>query len=151
VSSFSLPIQKDGAIVRIRVGFAQSTEITIRQAGRAVRPALDIAAMIDTGADVSMVDYGLLTPFVRENMPLVAFVNVNAPGLGGLSLRPQFLTGVRVCHPSGNVRDDLILPATELVEHTLGAPSYQVLIGRDILSLCVFTFDGPANTFTLTY
>ena len=151
MSSITLPLTTDGPIVQVRVGFARSTELAIRRAGLSVRNPLDLAALIDTGADVSMIDHGLLTPFVREQMPLAAFVHVNAPGLGGLALRPQFLTGIRVCNPSGNPRHDLAIPNTELVEHNLGSSGFQVLIGRDILSQIEFHHDGPAHRFTLTY
>jgi hypothetical protein len=151
VTSFTLPDATAGPLVRVRVGFAQTTEFALRSAGLAVRSPIDVIGLIDTGADVSLIEHGLLTPFVRDQMPLLAFVNVHAPGLGGLSLRPQFLTGVRIGHPSGRPREDLVIPATELVEHSFGGMGYGVLIGRDILSYFVFQYDGPANTFTLTY
>jgi|GEM_PF-4087803 len=98
-----------------------------------------------------MIGLGLLTPYVREGMPLVAFVHLNALGLAGLNLRPQYLAGLRIEHPSGNPKLDYVIPALDLVEHDFGALSYQVLIGRDILARCKFLYDGPANTFSLTY
>jgi hypothetical protein len=151
VSSITLPVAVDGPIVQIRVGFARSTELAIRRAGRPVRPPMDLAGLVDTGADVSIIEHGLLTHFVRDQMPLLAFVHVNAPGLGGLAIRPQFLTGLRVCHPSRNPRHDLVVANTELVEHSFGSSGFQVLIGRDILSQIELHYDGPANQFTLTY
>jgi hypothetical protein len=107
--------------------------------------------LIDCGAEVSVIRQGLLTPYVREGMPLVAFVHVNAPALGGLNLRPQYLAGLRIEHPSGNPRLDFVIPAVEIVEHDLGAINYDVLIGRDILARCQFLYDGPANSFSLIY
>ena len=98
-----------------------------------------------------MIDQGLLTPFVREGMELKAFVHVNAPGMGGLGLFPRFLCGMDILHPSGNRLQHFHLGAVELIERPLGSPDFRALIGRDILSRCVFTFDGPANTFSLGY
>ena len=149
--SFSLPVMVNGPLIRIEVGFPRPTELALRRAGRPVLTPLSLDALVDTGADASMVDHELLTPFVREGLHLRAMVHVNAPGLGGLSLAPQFVVGFRILHPSGNDRSDLVFHETEVIEHLLGAPGYQALIGRDILSRCIFTFDGPANTFTLTY
>ena len=93
----------------------------------------------------------LLTPFVRDGMELKAFVHVNAPGMGGLGLFPRFLCGVDILHPSGSQQQHFRLGAVELIERTLGSPDFQAIIGRDSLSRCVFTFDGPANTFSLSY
>jgi hypothetical protein len=112
---------------------------------------MDLAGLVDTGADVSMIEHGRLNAFVRDQMPLLAFIQVHAPGLGGLAIRPQFLTGIGVCHLSGNPGHDLAVPNTELVEQSLGSSGFQVLIGRDILSQIELHYDGPANRFTLTY
>lgn len=149
--TFTLPVSPAGPIVSVRVGFSRGRELAIRRSGRPVLAPIDLKALVDTGADVSMIEHGLLTPFVREGMDLKAFVNVNAPGLGGLALCPQFMAAVRICDPSGNPRQDFVRPAAELVERNLGTPDYQVLIGRDMLSRLVFQYDGPANEFTLTY
>jgi hypothetical protein len=151
MTTFSLPVTATGPIVRVRIGFSRGKELAIRRSGRAILTPIDVDALIDTGADVSMIESGLLTPFVREGMDLKAIVHVNAPGLGGLALCPQFLTGVRICHPTGNRQQDVLFPAAELVEYALGGPDYQVLIGRDILSRLVFQYDGPAATFSVTY
>lgn len=152
MSTHSLPVSAARPIVRVQVGFSRGRELAIRRAGRAVLAPLTLDGLIDTGADVSMIEHGFLTPFVREGMDLKGFVNVKAPGLGGLALRPQFLCGLRISHPSGNARDDLVIPAIEVVEHALGAPpGYQVLLGRDVLARCVLEYNGPANTFSLTY
>lgn len=86
-----------------------------------------------------------------SGMPLVAFVHVNAPGLGGLNLRPQYLAGLRIEHPSGDPRLNFMIPSIDLVESDFGALGCQVLIGRDILARCRFLYDSPANTFSLTY
>jgi len=151
MSSFVRPLIVDGPIVPVQFGFAQATVRTIRRAKRAVLQPGTGLALIDSGADVSMINRGMLTPFVREGMPLTAFVHINAPGLGGLNLRPQYLAGLRIEHPAGDPKFDFVIPAIDLVEHDFGAVCYQVLIGRDVLALCKFLYDGPANTFSLTY
>lgn len=66
-------------------------------------------------------------------------------------MRPQFLTSLRLVHPSGDLRQDFVLPATELVEHTPGEPDCQVLIRRDVLSYLEFGYDDPADRFAVTY
>ena len=149
--TFTSSIGVNGPIVRVEIGFPRPTELSLRRQGRPILAPLVLDALVDTGADTTIIDHGLLTPFVREAMSLHAIVYMNAPGVGGLCIRPQFVVGLRIPHPSGNYRFDLLLHETAVVEHTLGSPGYQVLIGRDILSRCVFTFDGPANSFTLTY
>ncbi|MBO0696765.1 MAG: hypothetical protein J2P46_00085 [Zavarzinella sp.] len=151
MSSFTSPIVADGPIVAVQFGFAQPTVRTLRTSGRAVLQPESASALMDTGADVSMIGRDLLTPYVREGMPLVGFVHVNAPGLGGLNLRPRYLASLRVEHPTGSARLDFVIPSLDLVEHDFGSLSYEVLIGRDVLARCQFLYDGPANAFTLTY
>jgi hypothetical protein len=151
MTAFSLPCPADGPLVSVRIGFTAALERDIRRAGRPVLSPLTLFALLDTGAEVSMIEQGLLTPFVREGMKLEAVVGINAPGLGGFTYCPQFMVRFQIVHPSASQRLDLTFAATELIERPLGAPAYQVLIGRDILSRCVFTLDGPAGEFTLTY
>lgn len=151
MTTFDSRVAGDGPIVRVEVSFARATIAKLRAAGRPVLPPLELDALIDTGADASLIDHGLLTPFVREGMELNAVVPVNAPGLGGFSWYPQFVAGLRVKHPTGPRSLDLVLPAAELVERPFGTTTFQVLIGRDILARCRFVYDGPANTFSLTY
>jgi hypothetical protein len=151
MTSFSLPIGPPGPVVRIEVGFSRGRKLALQRARRPVLSPIPIDALLDTGADVSMIEQGLLTPFVREGMLLRGFVQVNAPGLGGLAISPQFLVGLQIVHPSGTRNSNLGLDAIELVERPLGATDYQALIGRDILARCQFLYDGPAGTFSLTY
>src|SRR5947208_11459728 len=120
--SFTLPISVNGPLVRVEVGFPRATELALRRAHKPVLSPLNLDALVDCGADASVIDYGLLTPFCREGMELHAVVYVNAPGLGGLVMVPQFVVGLRILHPSGNYRMNLVLHETEIVEHKLGSP-----------------------------
>lgn len=151
MSSFVQPISPAGPIVQISVGFSPGREAALRRLGRPVLSRIIFSAPLDTGADVSMIDQGRLTPFVRDGMELKAFVHVNAPGMGGLGLFPRFLCGLDILHPSGSRQQHFRLGAIELIERPLGSPDFQALIGRDILSRCVFNFDDPANRFSLSY
>jgi len=151
MTTFESLLAEDGPIDRVEVSFARATIAKLRRAGRPVLPPLELDALIDTGADTSLIEHGLLTQFVREGMELSAVVPVNAPGLGGFSWHPQFVAGLRVKHPTGPRSLDLVLPATELVERPFGPTGFQVLIGRDILAQCRFVYDGLAGTFSITY
>jgi hypothetical protein len=151
MTSFAAPLVREGAIVSVEYGLARPTALKVRKTGRAIMSPVATMALVDSGAEVSVIANGCLDRFVREGMPLVEFVHLNAPGLSGLQLRPQYMVGLRIKHPSGNSKIDFVVPAVDLVEQDLGMVDYQVLIGRDILSRCIFTFDGPANTFSLTY
>jgi Retroviral aspartyl protease len=151
MTSFTLSCAADGPLVRVQVGFTSAYTQDLRRSSRPVLAPIELTALLDTGADVSVIEQGLLTPFVREGMKLEAIVAMNAPGLGGLGYYPQFMVGFRIVHPSGTRNLDFVEDATEFVERPLGVTAYQAFIGRDILSRCIFTFDGPANTFSLTY
>jgi hypothetical protein len=133
------------------VGFSAALTQSIRQSARPILAPIELTALLDTGADVSVIEHGLLTPFVREGMKLEAVIAMNPPALGGFGYFPQFMVGFRILHPSGTGSLDFVEDAIEFVERPIGASAYQALIGRDILDRCVFTMDGPASTFSLTY
>jgi hypothetical protein len=84
-------------------------------------------------------------------LPFSGSVTANLPGHGGLTVNALYDAGLTIVHPSGNPRDNLVVRDLTVLEVSLAALGYQVLIGRDVLARCRFLFNGPAGRFTLAY
>jgi hypothetical protein len=104
--------------------------------------------LIDTGSDLSCVDPLAIRSLDLEQSGLLP---TNSPGLLGLALSPQYSVSFTILDPTSPGPRNLHLADWIVTELDLSLLGHQALIGRDVLSRCLFTFDGPANTFTLTY
>ncbi len=142
-------IGSDGAIVRVEVGVSHTFRRNLQAAGRPVPQPVTLTAILDTGAEMTCID-----PRVSRRLQLVSapdFGAINVPSVGGLTF--QTVTNVRltILHPSGNPPDHLTVHDLPVAELPLGVFRIDVLIGRDVLALCRFDYDGPAGLFALAY
>ena len=134
----------DGALVTVEIGYSAVDARQLRMALRPVPPGVAVQALIDSGADMSAVDS---TALAGWGLPVQVFVQANVPG-AGLRYFRQREVSLTILHPSGlNLR----LGNLTVVEMPLGAMAFQALIGRDVLALCRFLYDGPAGQFELGY
>ncbi|MCE9533653.1 MAG: hypothetical protein K8T89_21380, partial [Planctomycetes bacterium] len=78
-------------------------------------------------------------------------VIANIPALGGVNAAMEYSVGLRILHPSHDPKRDFVVGRQDIFEQSLGGLGYQALIGRDILSHCLFILDGPSNSFTLAH
>ena len=151
MNSFTLPITANGAIVRVQVSFGAEAIARLRAEGKAIPQPIVMDALVDSGANVSCIDSSVLDPLCRAGLRHRSIILANIPALGGIGLVLEFDVGLRVLHPSGIARDDLVLGNHIIVEKNLASIGYEALIGRDILSKCILLFDGPSDRFTLAY
>jgi hypothetical protein len=138
----------DGCVVRVRIGLTDDEVHSRRMAKQPIPQPILLDAILDTGADLSCVDPAALRPFA---LPTSGLMPTYSPGLGGLALSSQYTVNFAILDPSGAAGTELILADWIVTELDLSLLGHQALIGRDVLSRCVFTFNGPANTFSLTY
>lgn len=138
----------DGAVVPVRIGIAAADVQALRAAGRPIPQPVETTALIDTGAEITCLDPSVLA---RLALPFIGITPVNMPAGGGLTGGARHAGSLVVPHPSGRPRDDFRVPTVTFTEIDLGALGYEMLIGRDLLVLCVFRLDGPNRTFTLDY
>ena len=138
----------DGAVVTLRVGVGASERRRLRQANRPIPQPGTISALIDTGAEVTCVD-----PAAVQTLGLASIgpTLANLPAGGGLVGARRYLAAIRLPHPSGDPKDDFVVTDHPLTELPIGALGFEMLIGRDLLALCVLRFDGPGRAFTLDY
>ena len=109
----------------------------LRQDGEPV-PSASVLAMLDTGASGTLVQTSVLD------------------GMGFEPFSTAFLSTPSTTVPLERAvyRVRLVLARdvafeTNVVEGPLGKQHVQCLIGRDILDVCRFVYDGPKRRFTL--
>jgi hypothetical protein len=84
-------------------------------------------------------------------LPLSRVSFVNLPAHGGMTIASVSDADLTVVHPSGDPRDDWVVRDLLVVELALAGLGYQVLIGRDVLAMSRFVYDGRGNRFSLDY
>ncbi len=138
----------DGALVTVRIGVSRQELLRLRTARQAIPQPAEFMALIDCGAQMTCVD---ATALRGLGLTLYGVTPINVPALGGLSAAVQYAASFILVHPSGNPLDDLVIPDLPLTEIDIGAIGYQILLGRDVLTLCNFHLDGLGLTFSLDY
>lgn len=151
MNSITLPLQADGPLVAIQIGFPAPQIQAMRKQGLAIPAPIQVFALIDSGAEASFIDTTAFAPIRFAGLVHRRIVITNIPALGGVNAAMEYAVGLRILHPSNDPKRDLVVGRHDIFEQSLGALGYQALIGRDILSRCMFILDGPSNSFTLAY
>jgi predicted aspartyl protease len=144
---FLLPLHPSGPLIDAFVGVSAPRQATLLAQNQSIPNPMRVRALMDTGASSTCVDPSIVA---------------------GLGLTP---TGqAQMCTPSTgttpHVADQydvsIVIPCSDkqpLIQQTIAvacvqlvAPQgFHVLIGRDILRHCVFTYDGARKLFILAY
>lgn len=136
----SLPdLQTSGPILQGFVG--PSRELIATFGSEAVVAPVPMSALVDSGAAITVI-----TPETAALLRLssVGAVSLHTPTTVEPVLCRQFHVNVYFS-PSFVVENILV------VEAALTGQAFQCLIGRDILSRGVFTYDGVHSRFSLTF
>ena len=132
-------LQTSGPIIQGFVG--PSRELIATLGAEAVAAPVPVSALIDSGAAITVV-----TPEVAVllNLQSVGAVPVHTP----TSVEPVFC---RQFHVNVYFSPAFVVENILVVEAPLTGQSFQCLIGRDILSRGVFTYDGVNGRFSLSF
>jgi hypothetical protein len=135
----------EGAVVEVVIGLDRREIQTLRSALRPVPQPRQLRALIDSGADLCCLD-----PAIVKALALIwdSSLPTNMPAVTGLTFSSLYRAGVTILHPSGQ---HFVAPDMIVCELPLGVLGYDALIGRDILDLLRFTYDGPARAFALEW
>lgn len=116
-------------------------------AGQTVPAPIAIRGLLDTGASNTAIDPSVLTAL---GLTPTGTARVNTPTTGAAPQTvEEYDIGIVIPGPAGGAplfHQTLPVFAAEL----LNAQGFHALIGRDILSQCVFVFNG-SGFFTLAY
>jgi hypothetical protein len=141
------PLSFKGAMLDILVGFGARDLQRLRRASKPIPQPIPLQAMIDTGATYTSIDAGAFRSLGLQPSGYMPISTASASWI----LREQFDVCLTIVHPSGNSGLDLVLKWFSVTHADLLQTGIPALIGCDLLDRCVFTYDGPARTFTLRY
>ncbi|MBF0265948.1 MAG: hypothetical protein HQL46_11815 [Gammaproteobacteria bacterium] len=138
-------ISTQGALLDIFLDISQARKNTLRTAGLAYPQPIQVKALIDTGASCTCVD-----PSV------IASLNITPTGAGAVST-PLSGQSPHVC----NKYDITVLLVHPEIQYKIGAipvletkvfgQGIQALIGRDVLSKCLLTYNGTIGQYTISF
>src|SRR4051794_27229972 len=122
---FSDVLGADGPLIRVEVGVSGKGRQQLLTAGSPIPPPVMATALLDTGAEVSCIEPGVLHRL--RLAPSGGVLPVNAPGLGGMTFSFFYAVCVTLLHPSGNPADHLVVSDLSVTEVTLGVVSIDML------------------------
>ena len=141
-------LKAEGALVDIIVAWSVPGAAQLRSALRPVPPPVNARAVVDTGAEITCLHFGLIQML---GLPSAGTVLSNLPAHGGLTLSPLHDASLTIVHPSGNAHDNLVIRNLSVLELSLAPLGYEALLGRDVLANCQFLYSGPRKRFRLAY
>ena len=141
-----VPIGPAGPIieVRLRVGPEQADA---RATGRTVPPPISVLGLVDTGAEVSAIQRSLAEWL---GVPVSRFLETRSSVLGDES-RLAAVYRIQMTFGPIEAPDPPKWRTTDVVGVKVASPGAIVLIERDLLSTCRFTYDGRKKRLMLTY
>lgn len=143
---FTLQVSQSGPIVTAFVGVSVPRRTALIAAGRPVPDIVRISGLLDTGASGTAIDPSVLTAL---GLTPTGTTLVLTPTTGATPQpAEQYDVGFVIPAPNGAPLFSQTLPV--IASDLLAAQGFHALIGRDILSQCVFVYNG-SGFFTLSY
>ena len=141
-------IDRDGATIVVMAGVSRNREKRLQAAGFPVPARLPVRVQVDTG---SFATAFLPTVFRELDVQRFGTISVRTPSTrpGQPHVADQF--DISLVLVSGV--EQVIIPSVHAIasEDFDGEDGVQGILGRDVLSRCVFTYSGPESTFGLAF
>lgn len=132
-------LQEIGPRVRaVQVAIHPVTGKVLKSRGLRIPDPLAIDGLVDTGSDSCVVKRELAEQLQLQMLDMVSVTGVQ----GRTQEVPQYYA--RILLPNGYQQDTLIIGAD-----LTGA--YKLILGRNLLRKCRFTYDGPAGGFRMDF
>jgi hypothetical protein len=149
MSLITSDIGAEGALVEVVVDVFAARRNLLTQRGRNVPPPLTIRAQIDTGAYCSGFDHRVFVSLDLgeqfDEKPILTPSTDDEPHPA-----PVYFVSLTLRADRGGT--DRRFEAIRVLAHTFGEDEQaQGLIGRDILDLCYFAYDGLSRRFLLSF
>ena len=144
--SFTFSLAEDGPILELSIAVGRARRYVLTRFGLPVPEPIRVRALIDTGATFSCLDVSV---FNRLDISSKGTVPVLTPTTGATN---QLLNRYDVNLELFSAPNQRLFLFEDfpVLEAPLAAQGIQGLIGRDVLSRCVFIYDGNANNFSLS-
>jgi len=142
----TLQITPGGPLLNLLVGVSEPRRLAMSLANQTPPPPVRICGLIDTGASGTCIDPSSITSL---GLVPTGQTTVHTPTTGSNPvICNQFDVQLFFFHPNGN---HLRIPALPIICSDLQQQGIQALIGRDVLSQCLFVYDGASRIFSLAF
>ncbi|MEO8382517.1 MAG: retroviral-like aspartic protease family protein [Acidobacteriota bacterium] len=136
----SLPdLQTSGPILQVFIG--PSRELIVAYGTEAVASPIPVSALVDTGAAATVI--------TAETAALLGLRSVGAVSIHTPTTIDPVLC--RQFHVNVHFSPVFAVENIVVIEAPLTGQFFQCLIGRDVLSRGVLTYDGARNRFSITF
>jgi len=134
-----------GATVFVTISQTPEYVDALKRAGRMPSMPVSVLGILDTGASGSALDSQIIA---RMSLLYRDNVAIHTPSSGpNLIFRDQFDATLAL----GDSGSPPLAVTVQVIECEFASRGFFALIGRDILDRCILTYDGPAQTFTLSW
>jgi hypothetical protein len=134
----------NGAVVEMSVGVCTMEVARKTAIGEAIPPQKTEKAMIDSGASITLVDSHIL----KNDLGLSSFQQEIISALDGSGGKfSLYVADLSLTEDGWNRSWN---PWT-VAGVDLSTKAYKIVIGRDVLAYCQFTYDGEKRTFALSF
>lgn len=143
----SIPIGPGGPLFDAYIYISKARHEALEKAQKPTPTASKVRALLDTGASCTCVDPSVLQTL---SIPSRGTSPMNTPSAGD---KPQTVNlydiglGIQGHTAPALIFETVQVAGTELLK----SQGFHVLIGRDILSRCVFHYNGPGNQIIVSY
>lgn len=142
-----VPIGPNGPIVEVRLWIGSEDEASRVAEGRAVPRPFSVLGLVDTGAQMTAIQRPLAA---RMDLPCRGELQLSSSVLGG-EVRAVPLYVIRMTFGAIEAPDPPKWRNIRAAGVSVVSPGVTVLIGRDLLGSCRFTYDGRKSRFMMSY
>ncbi len=135
-------IDHHGIIIPLRVHVSSPREIQLRAHGRVPPKPFDAQALVDTGADCTLIDDAIV-----EALSLTMRDRGTLTTLGPEGSRSELVEryDVDIQFVSGELLSNRFVVVAS--KKSIESLRTNVVLGRNLLQYCTFTYNGPDNEF----
>jgi hypothetical protein len=138
---------RDGPIVDVRIWYGEDDARSMIAAGRAIPPPLSVPGLVDTGAKVTAIRASIVT---WMGIPSIGVMEASSSVLSGEARSVPIFAFRMALGPLGEGRAPR-WQAIDAVAVDVVSPGVSVLIGRDLLASCRFTYDGRKSRLLMSF
>jgi hypothetical protein len=138
------PMSPDGPVVPVMFGMDRTRSAALAAAGQPIPRPIAGRALIDSGSDVTIVAAHILSA-----LGLPPHLSASTQSTTGSASVNLFDASLSILAPPGAGVPMLVFPQLIVMEAPAPLSGIEAVVGRDVLSDCLFIMDGPRQYFIL--